>query len=62
MVREKRSLCLFRVGLVTLTLQLACGGWSPGPCKIPTCEDGIFTAVVQSGSVEWVRDGVPLYS
>jgi hypothetical protein len=65
MAREKRarSRYLFRAGLFALALPLLnCSSWGPPACNIPTCNYGTFTAKLQSGSVEWLRDAVPLYA
>ena len=65
MAREERvrSRYLFRVGLFALALPLLnCSSWGPPACNIPTCNYGAFTAELQSGTVEWVRDAVPLYA
>lgn len=52
----------FRPILCALFLPvLACGGHTD-TCSIPTCDNGTYSASLQSGSVEWLHDGVPLYS
>jgi hypothetical protein len=40
---------------------LGCGGHSDS-CNIPTCDNGIYSASLESGSVAWSHGGVPLDS